>query len=53
MALGLGIVGVVIVVFLIIGIVHFCWRKCHSAQPDQHANSNIELGPRPPLSELP
>ncbi|XP_075674933.1 RING-H2 finger protein ATL52-like [Castanea sativa] len=49
-----GYVGAVIGAFLFIGIVHFCWRWCHPAQPDQHANNtnsnpNLELGPPPEL----
>ena len=44
----------VIVVILFISIIHFCWKKCHPAQPDQHANksnSNLELGPLPELPQ--
>nr|XP_023878433.1 RING-H2 finger protein ATL66-like [Quercus suber]POF23160.1 ring-h2 finger protein atl72 [Quercus suber] len=48
-------VAAVIGVILFIGTVHFCWRWCHPAQSDQHANnsnSNSELDP-PPELELP
>ncbi|KAK9988904.1 hypothetical protein SO802_029143 [Lithocarpus litseifolius] len=33
-----------------IGIVHFCWKKCRSAQPE---HANVELVPPPPLPKLP
>ena len=47
---GVGPVGAVIGVILFLGIIHFCWRWCHPAQSDQHANnSNLELGPPPKL----
>ena len=57
---GVGAVGAVIGVVLFLGIVHFCWRWCHPAQSDQHANnsnsnsnSNLELGPPPELPQRP
>ena len=46
----LGIVGAVVVVILLLGIIHFCWKKCHTTQPE---HANIQLVPLPPLPKLP
>ena len=37
-------------VILLLGIIHFCWKKCCSAQPE---HANVELVPSPPLPKLP
>ena len=51
---GVGPMGAVIGVILFLGIVHFCWKWCHLAQSDQHANnSNLELGPPLELPQRP